>query len=88
MVCKQLKNPEVRLFKKVQMRGARRSMSGGVLLYVDAKSIERNEPRWAFFNSLLFFVEPFDKPARFDLPRDLVRDELLRIGVLRRGRGA
>jgi hypothetical protein len=33
-----------RLLKKIQRRGARRSMSGGVLfLYVDAKSIERNE---------------------------------------------
>jgi len=32
-----------RLVKKVQMRGVRRSMSGGVLLYVDAKSVERNE---------------------------------------------
>jgi hypothetical protein len=29
--------------QKAQRRGARRSMSGGVLLYVDAKSIERNE---------------------------------------------
>src|ERR687896_565446 len=34
---------KIRLFKKVQMRGARRPMSGGVLLYVDAKSDERNE---------------------------------------------
>jgi hypothetical protein len=25
------------------MRGARRAMSGGVLMYVDAKSVERNE---------------------------------------------
>jgi hypothetical protein len=32
-----------RLFKKVQMPGARRAMSGSVLMYVDAKSIERNE---------------------------------------------
>jgi hypothetical protein len=33
-----------RPFKNVEMRGARRSMSGGVLWsYVDAKSIERNE---------------------------------------------
>ena len=32
-----------RLFKKVQMRGARRAMSGSVLMYVDAKSIKRNE---------------------------------------------
>ena len=32
-----------RLVKKVQLRGVRRSMSGGVLLYVDAKSVERNE---------------------------------------------
>jgi hypothetical protein len=32
-----------RLFKKVQMRDARRAMSGSVLMYVDAKSIERNE---------------------------------------------
>jgi len=32
-----------RLFKKVQMRGARRAMSGGVLMYVDAKSVERND---------------------------------------------
>ena len=32
-----------RLFKKVQVRGARRAMSGSVLMYVDAKSIKRNE---------------------------------------------
>ena len=32
-----------RLFKKVQMPGARRAMSGSVLMYVDAKSIKRNE---------------------------------------------
>jgi hypothetical protein len=32
----------------------------------------------------LLLVEPFDKPACLDLPRDLVRDELFRIGVLRR----
>jgi hypothetical protein len=32
-----------RLVKKVQMRGVRRSMSGGVPLYVDAKSVDRNE---------------------------------------------
>jgi hypothetical protein len=32
-----------RLFKKVQMRGARRAMSGSVLMHVDAKSIKRNE---------------------------------------------
>jgi hypothetical protein len=39
-----LKKSVFRLVKKVQMRGARRSISGGVLfLYVDAKSIKRNE---------------------------------------------
>jgi hypothetical protein len=32
-----------RLFKKAQMRGARRAMSGSVLMYVDAKSLKRNE---------------------------------------------
>jgi hypothetical protein len=32
----------------------------------------------------LLLVEPFDEPARLDLPRDLVRDELFWIGVLRR----
>ena len=32
-----------RLFKKVQMSGARRAMSGSVLMYVDVKSIKRNE---------------------------------------------
>jgi hypothetical protein len=36
------------LLKKIQRRGARRSMSGGVLLYVDAKSIERNEAYGSF----------------------------------------
>jgi hypothetical protein len=34
--------------KRSQRRGARRSMSGGVLLYVDAKSVERNEAYEAF----------------------------------------
>ena len=38
-----------RLIKKTQRRGARRSMSGGVLfLYVDAKSVERNEAYESF----------------------------------------
>jgi hypothetical protein len=32
-----------RLFKKDQVRGARRAMSRSVLMYVDAKSIKRNE---------------------------------------------
>jgi hypothetical protein len=42
-------NSDYRLLKKTQRRGARRSMSGGVLLlYVDAKSIERNEAYEAF----------------------------------------
>jgi hypothetical protein len=35
--------------KRSQRRGARRSMSGGVLfLYVDAKSVERNEAYESF----------------------------------------
>ena len=38
----------VRLLKKTQRRGARRSMSGGVLLYVDAQSVERNEAYESF----------------------------------------
>jgi hypothetical protein len=42
-----------RLLKKAQRQGARRSMSGGVPLYVDAKSIERNEAYGVFFSSLL-----------------------------------
>jgi hypothetical protein len=37
-----------RLLKKTQRRGARRPMSRGVLLYVDAKSVERNEAYEAF----------------------------------------
>jgi hypothetical protein len=42
--------------------------------------------RWGFFNSLyLLLVKSFNKPARLDLPRNLVRDELFRVGVLRRG---
>ena len=32
-----------RLLKKVQRQGARRPISGDVLLYVDVQSIERNE---------------------------------------------
>src|SRR5262245_32528477 len=59
-VCKQ-KSPDTRLFKKVQMRGARRSIlrlcSGqarGVLLYVDAKSIERNEADEPFSTACYF----------------------------------
>src|SRR5262245_24720326 len=42
------KNSVCKLLKKIQRRGARRSMSGGVLLYVDAKSVERNEAYEAF----------------------------------------
>ncbi len=34
--------------------------------------------------SPLLLVQPFNKTARFDLPRDFVRDELFWIGVLRR----
>jgi hypothetical protein len=38
-----------RLFKKIQLRGARRSMSGGALFsYGDAKSVERNEANELF----------------------------------------
>jgi hypothetical protein len=32
-----------RLFKKDQVRGVRRAMSGSLLMYVDAKSLKRNE---------------------------------------------
>ena len=39
----------------------------------------------AFF---LLLIQPFNEAARFDFPRDPIRDELLRIGVLRSGRGA
>jgi hypothetical protein len=43
-----------RLLKKTQKRGARRSMSGGVLLsYVDAKSIERNDA-YEFFSAVCY----------------------------------
>jgi Protein of unknown function (DUF3574) len=35
--------------------------------------------------SPVILVEPFNKPARLDLPHNLVRDELFRIGVFRRG---
>ena len=35
--------------------------------------------RWGFFNSLyLLLVNSFNKPARLDLPHNLVRDELFR----------
>ena len=37
-----------RLLKKVQRQGARRPISGGVLLYVDVQSIERNEAYGSF----------------------------------------
>ena len=43
---------------------------------------------WLLAFSPLVLVEPLDEPARFDLPRNLVRDELFRIGVLRRGHRA
>jgi len=47
-ISSSLKNP-CRLLKKTQRRGARRSISGGVLfLYVDAKSVERNEAYESF----------------------------------------
>jgi hypothetical protein len=57
-----------RLLKKTQRQGARRSMSGGVLLYVDAKSIERNEAYEAFSAAcpLVHFVT--------HLPGDFPRD--------------
>src|SRR5262245_65564842 len=40
---------------------------------------------WLSVLSALILVELFDEPARFDLPHNLVRDELFRIAVLRRG---
>ena len=44
-----LKDTPSGLLKKTQRRGARRPMSGGVLfLYVDAKSVERNEAYESF----------------------------------------
>ena len=58
------------LVKKVQLRGARRSMSGGVLLYVDAKSDERNEVDALFHHRALGALprashplEPLQAPA-------------------------
>jgi hypothetical protein len=42
-------NSNYRLLKRSQRQGARKSMSGGVLfLYVDAKSVERNEAYESF----------------------------------------
>ena len=65
-----------RLLKKTQRRGARRSMSGGVLLYVDAKSVERNEVYEAFSAvCLVHFVT--------QLPGDFSRNA--RIGDLFKG---
>ena len=49
LVQRGAKNSVCRLLKMIQRRGARRSMSGGVLfLYVDAKSVERNEAYESF----------------------------------------
>src|SRR4030095_16437459 len=40
---------------------------------------------WLLAFSCVILVEPLDETARLDLPRNLVRDELFRIGVPRRG---
>ena len=60
-----------KVLKKIQRRDGRRSMSGGVLfLYVDAKSVERNEPYEAF-SAALFRVQnraARDPPLWRDLP--------------------
>ena len=82
-----LKNADCGLFKNVQMRGAQKiDERRRIYRYVEREGDQVQRSRWGFFNSLyLLLVEPFNKPARLDLPRNLVRDELFRIGVLRRG---
>jgi len=53
MVSGVLKNPESRLFKKVEMRGAREIAAEAYLLIRWSEVIERKRSRRAFFNSLL-----------------------------------
>ena len=45
--------------KRAQRQGARRPMSGGVLLYVDAKSVECNEAYESFSAACQGFVHDF-----------------------------
>jgi hypothetical protein len=50
-----LKNPATRLFKKVQMRGARNRGAEAYLLIRWSKAIERNEAGGPFSTACLYF---------------------------------
>ena len=52
-----LKNASCRLLKKIQVRGARKSTSGGVLTVRCSEAIERQRSIWVFFSNLLDSVE-------------------------------
>jgi hypothetical protein len=69
-----------RLLKKTQRRGARRPMSGGVLfLYVDARSVERNEAYEAFSAVCQLVAGPaYQRTNADDAKKQLVDGNLVR----------
>src|SRR5207237_10717026 len=72
----------------VSTNASRRSRGGGLRWSPRRSAVINFRAFWLLAFSPLVLVESFDESAPFDLPRNLVRDELFWIGVLRRGHRA
>ena len=65
-----LKKASYRLLKKIQMRGARKTTSGGVLTVRCSEAIERQRSIWVLFSSLLAY-SPKVGMVEMNVPRHL-----------------